>query len=55
MTVSPVKLSAEVKNSTKSTEISRELLLGGYIKQNKLIFMSFSPISTRKYVRRCFQ
>ena len=36
-------------------EFSRELLLAGCIKQNKLTFMSFSPISMRKYVRRRFR
>ena len=45
----------EFKNRQKAQKFSRELLLAGCIKYNKLTFMSFSPISMRKYVRRRFQ
>ena len=63
-TVSPVKLHAEddlkiqqkkALKSRENTQFSRELLLARCIKKNKLTFMSISPISMRKYVRRRFR
>ena len=50
-----LKVQQKALKSRENTEFSRELLLAGRNKSNKLNFMSVSPISMRKYAHRRFR